>query len=214
MIVRSSRAQRAAGRRSPRRARATASSAARRGPPRRPRRSARCARSQRLARHRAPRPSPAAPPAPGRSSASTTSWWPCGDHSSVGRSVTTSGSAIVSRSSRWRSPSSTTTVSRSSASSPGARVAFGGDRHARVQALAAAARRTSTSSARGVVAADAAQAVGDLAAPLAVDERDHVQHPRRARSCSFSAWRSTSSPRSAASIASGVVPCVAPDARR
>ena len=32
--------------------------------------------------------------------------------------------------------------------------------------------------ARGVVAPDAAQAVGDLPAPLALDERDHVQHAR------------------------------------
>ena len=53
------------------------------------------------------------------SRASTASGWPCGDHTSVARSVTTSGSTIVWRCSRWCGPTSSTTCSWHTASSPG-----------------------------------------------------------------------------------------------
>ena len=51
------------------------------------------------------------------SSASTASGCPCGDHTSVWRSVTTSGSTIVSSFARCFSPTSSTTRSRMSARS-------------------------------------------------------------------------------------------------
>ena len=105
------------------------------------------------------------------------SGWPCGDQSSVGRSVTTSGSAIVSRSSRWRSPSSTTTVSRRQRQLAGRGGVVGRDRHARVEPLALGLVGEHDQP-RGVVAPDAAQPVGDLAGPVEVDERDHVEHAR------------------------------------
>ena len=53
------------------------------------------------------------------SSASTACVCPCGAQTTVGRSVTTSGSTIVSMCARCCSPTSTITVSRSSANSPG-----------------------------------------------------------------------------------------------
>ncbi len=55
-------------------------------------------------------------------------------------------------------------------------VAFGGDRHTRVQ-LTLGGFVGEHNQTRGVVAADAAQAVGYFAAVLTVDEDDHVQHP-------------------------------------
>ena len=56
--------------------------------------------------------------------------------------------------------------------------ALGDDRHARIQALAARLVGEDDQT-RSVVAPDAAQSVGDLAAPFAIDERDHVEHARR-----------------------------------
>ncbi len=56
--------------------------------------------------------------------------------------------------------------------------AFGDDRHVRVEALTP--RLVGEyQQARGVVAPDSPQPVGDLAAPFAVDEGNHVEDPRR-----------------------------------
>jgi hypothetical protein len=52
-------------------------------------------------------------------SESTASGCPCGDHTTVERSVTTSGSTIRARWGRCCSPTDTTTVSRMSENSPG-----------------------------------------------------------------------------------------------
>ena len=64
------------------------------------------------------------------------------------------------------------------------RVLLGGDRGARVEARAAGLVGEHDQ-ARGGVASDAAQAVGDLAAPFVVDERDHVEHARRHVAAAF-----------------------------
>ena len=97
-IACAARARRAAGRRSRRGARATASSAATRG--RRRRRARRARRARRSASAGVGLVDGVAAARPGASvaaSASTASGWPCGDHTTVARSVTTSGSTIVSR---------------------------------------------------------------------------------------------------------------------
>ena len=60
---------------------------------------------------------------------------------------------------------------------PGLGLPFGRDARVGVQARALGVVRENDQ-ARGVVAADAAQAVGDLPAPFALDERDHVEHAR------------------------------------
>ena len=114
--------------------------------------------------------------------------------STVARSVTTSGSTIESRCSRCCGPHSTTIVSRSSANSPGFGSASVGDRRRRRRASCGRPSTAHDDRARRVVAADAAQAVGDLAADhCAVDDADEVQHARRARSPRSRAWNSTSS---------------------
>ncbi len=118
LILRQLRRATAAGRRWRPRARARAWSAATPG--------RRCTRARPAARARRPRR-----PESGSftesistiwarsSSASTASGWPCGDHTSVARSVTTSGSTIVSRCWRCCGPTSSTTCSWHTASSPG-----------------------------------------------------------------------------------------------
>ena len=63
-------------------------------------------------------------------------------------------------------------------------IRVGGDRDARVQALAAGLVGEHEQ-ARGVVPPDATQAVGDLAAPGVLDEHDHVEHAGRGEVAAF-----------------------------
>ena len=149
-------------------ARATASSAATRGPRRRRARPAR-RRARARRRVRLVDGVDAAPTCASGSSASTMSWWPWGDHSTVGRSVTTSGSTIVAGrrggARRARPRPSRAAAPSSPASGSAAELII-----TRASSALAPRLEAQHDRARGVVAADAAQPVGDLAAPLAVDD--------------------------------------------
>ena len=100
-------------------------SAARPGRRRRRAPPARRARRERPVRRRARRPSRAARPGPCAAARPRASWWPWGDQTTVGRSVTTSGSTIVSRRDRCCGPRSSTTCSWATASRPGSSIVLG-----------------------------------------------------------------------------------------
>ena len=119
---------------------------------------------------RARRRSRAARPGRARAAPRPPAWCPCGDHSSVGRSVTTSGSAIVSRSSRCWSPSVDDHRLAQQRELARPRVHVGGDRRAPRRVERAPRLEREHDRPCGVRAADVAQAVGDLAAPLLVDD--------------------------------------------
>ena len=130
--------------------------------------------------------------------------WPCGDHTIVARSETTSGSTIVSSLGRWRSPISSSMRSRPTEIAPDARGVVGADPRDRRQPPAPRLDRDHDQP-RRVVAADA----------LRAGSRSRRGSPcRRSRPCSSRAPARTRAPpcgaaanilRSAASIAPGVV---------
>ena len=168
----------AASRTPPPRARATASSAATRGRRRRCRRTGRPRASARPRRRARPGSRSARS---GRAGAARRSprGCPCGDHTIVARSVTTSGSTIVSSFGRWRSP-----IEQLHALAPDRdRARLRARPRCRSARVAASRRRpgsTATSDQpRRVEAPDALEPVLDLAAELLVDDHDHVHHARR-----------------------------------
>ena len=153
------------------------------------------------------RPSRSARPGPGSSSESTASGWPCGDQTSVARSVTTSGSTIVSRCCEVLGRRRPAPPARgTSASSPGLDVLL--------RRSSWPTRRCSSGPPRRRRGSCATRGSGPRCS-----SRFWIS-PRHSRSAtttrfstragtyaSFSAWRSLSSSRSAASIAAGVVSC-------
>ena len=184
-IFESVRARRAAtrGRRPPPAARARACSAARRG-----------RRSPRARRARQMRSSAVA--GSGSSTASSRTTWASGMPLARGRRQRVDGLGVPVRRpdggaqvrddervddrvevARCCSPTVTMTSSRMTANSPGLRRAVRRDRRLGVDRRAPGLDGADDG-ARRVVAPDAAQPVGDLAAPLAVDDADEVQRPR------------------------------------
>ena len=129
----------AASRTPPRSARATASSAATRGRRRTCRRRGRRRASARASTSGSSWESISTICA-SRRSASTASGCPCGDHTIVARSLTTSGSTIVSSLGRWRSPISSSTRSRPTEIAPDCGRVLGADAHASPTAAAGPAR--------------------------------------------------------------------------
>ncbi len=156
--------------------------------------------ASRAARARERRPSPAS----GSSTESSSTTWasaaarrrPRGGRAATrrtsARSVTTSGSTIGSRCARCLGPHVDDDVSRSERELAG----LAASPSAAIVAVASSVVRPrldrADDRARRVVAADAAQAVGDLAAPLRSTTHDEVEHARRDVARRSRAWRSSS----------------------
>ena len=103
---------------------------------------------------------------------------PCGAHTIVARSGTSSGSTIVSRLSRCCGPMSISTRSRPTAMCPGLWTASSAATVAHASSCVRPCSTARDHEPRRVVAADARQPVLDLAAEAAVDDHDEVHHPR------------------------------------
>ena len=137
-----------------------------------------------------------------RSSESTASGWPCGDHTTVASSLIRIGSTITSRCARCSGPISIATRSWHSPSAPAGWPSTPVKRCARVECRALLLDHADDR-ARGVVAADLRKPLVDLLAAVAIDHRDEVEHAGTAGGSP--AWRSWSSPRSPSSISAGEV---------
>ena len=113
-----------------------------------------------------------------RRSASTARSCPCGAHTIVARSGTSSGSTIVSRLSTCCGPISTSTRSRPTAMWPGLWTASSAATVAQASSVVRPWLDRGDDQPRRVVAPDPREPVLDLAAEAAVDDHDEVHHPR------------------------------------
>ena len=103
---------------------------------------------------------------------------PCGDHSTVSSSGTTTGSTTVSSMGRCCGPTSISIWLAHRRDLPRRRPGVGRGHPGPRRDVVAALLDHAHDRARRAVAADLLEPVGDLAAPLAVDDDDEVEHAR------------------------------------